>query len=303
MRLKSTVIFSFVALIPFSVLGQVTLPKADVLKKNKVKEVIVFQHNLPSVYADSTQLKASTQLDQPPFIWAKYWLNNSGYPDSMHNYIKGVVFRKEVFKYESKGQLKSIEAFNHKNESVNIEIATIGSKGQIEYTISSKGVLKTVKLTDKSHRVIQAKIYTESSIYGYDSMLYYHDFKSDTSVETYYSNGEVIHQLTKKWIGAKPDSFYQSFYQSNSEAGRMPSYAVMFPVDANGFLVVPNDMAFGEMFSKINYQNRYKLYDPFDIKLSRLMKEVELVYQSKTIEQQRKNVTHRHYYTFDYAVK
>ncbi|MFT5512409.1 MAG: hypothetical protein ACI8SE_000807 [Bacteroidia bacterium] len=284
-------------------MGQVRFPTASVLKKNKVTNIVVRQHNLPNSYIDSTKMESNAQLDQLPFIWAKCWLNASGYPDSIHNYMQDVAYRKELFNYESKGQLKGIEVINHKNQSVTLEIASFGKNGQITYLAYSKGKLKAVKLTDKSHHVMLSNVYTDARIFGYDSLVYRHDFEADTSVETYYLNGVISHQLTKKWLGSGPDSFYQSFYQSNAEAGRMPSYHVMLPVARDGSLIVPDVMAFGDMFRVITYQNRFLLYNPFGEKIEKLFVEDTLIKQSETIEQKRTNTTIRHFYTFHYVFK
>lgn len=303
LRLQSTFILACLGLLPFCSIGQVTLPNPAILKKNKVKNVVVFQQNLPSVYADTTQKEELTPLDQAPFIWAKYWLNAAGYPDSMYNYMQGVSYRKEVYTYGSPGKLKQVEVFNHRNESVNKEVMVTGKKGSIVCKGYSKGQLKTTRLTDKNHRVIRSKIYTDAHIYGYDSLVFYHDFAADTSIEKYYLNGVISHQLSKKWLGDGPDSFYQSFYQSNAESGRMPSYSVILPVSEKGTLVVPRDMAFAEMFASITYSNRFEKYIAFEGKLSDLLVETDLVQQSQIIEQKRSNVTLRHFYTFDYGVK
>ena len=303
MKLKSTIIAAVIAVLPISTNAQVTLPTASVLKKNKVRTIVVRQHNLPSVYVDSSQNDANGQLDQPPFIWAKYWINASGYPDSMYNYMQGIAYRKEVFQYRSKGQLRAINTFNFKNEIIQRETVDEGKQGSLIYRTFSKGQLKAVRHTDKLNRITDSWQLPDARIYGYDSMVYRHDFKADTSTETYYLSGEVSHQLTKKWLGNGPDSFYQSFYQSSPESGRMPSYTVTLPVDESGKLIVPSDLPFGEMFKSLTYKNRFNRYDPFTEELGDLLTHDSLLAQSEIIEKPRPTVTHRHFYTFEYGVE
>jgi hypothetical protein len=280
--------------------GQFTLPTKEVLKSNKVSSVTITKHNLPSSDADSSETMEKSSLDKASFVWAKYWFNAEGLPDSMYNFMQNVAYRKEVYTYRG-DEMTAIEVTNHRRESANILKATKLKKGDVVYRNYVKGELNRETFCNKNKEIYFRRILTNARIYGYDSIIYIDDIKADTSMETYYLNGKVSHQLSKRWKGTKPDSFFQDFYQSNAEAGRMPSYSVAFKVTNQGRLMVPNDVSFPAIFEVISYDTRHTNYDPFNEKLGQLLQVDSLATESTIVIQKRPNVIHRHYYTFDYA--
>lgn len=295
---KPRLIFIVCLLTFLNASGQLMLPTTDILKVNKVQHIVVVKHTL----IDTVPVETAPLVDLTPQVWAKYWINKKGTPDSMYNYMQGAAYRKELYQYDKKGRLRSIAIYNYKNELTVLE-ELLPSKRGMTYRMFSKGALKTVKKMDKDHRVYLSKQYADAKIYGYDSSVMFHDFDADTSQEAYYLNGKVSHQLTKKWLGAGPDSFYQCFYQSTAESGRMPSYELTFSVADNGSINVPDNLPFGEMFKSIQYSDRFEMFMALDHEFKKTFQLDALIEQSDTFKHRSKNQLLSHYYTFEYAFR
>ncbi|MFT5725044.1 MAG: hypothetical protein ACI9JN_002167 [Bacteroidia bacterium] len=303
-RIKTSITLAFCLIlcsITSASWSQVELPNQSVLKSNKVRTIQVVKQQLLALQTDSNQRPTLKTLDQAPVMWAKYWFNESGLPDSMYNYMQGVAFRKELFEYNKSKQLIRFEAIDYKGTSITKVTMTPLKNGETQYRTYTKGALKRLVIANKLNQVLYAKTITNPMIFGYDSLVYAHQLNRNTSVETYYLSDSVSHKLTQKWVGDVPDSFYQTFYQSNVEAGRMPSYSFGFKVKPDGRLFIEKTQAFPSLFQSVSYQNRFVIETTLQSKISKILVKDTLLEKSSIISQQRRALIQRHYYIFEYA--
>ncbi len=285
---------------PEYLFAQLKLPNQQVIKDSSILQISVTKHTLPDQALVSSH-QPKTTIEQEPYLWATYWFNKKGMPDSMYNYMDGIKYRSESYTYDNKGELVAMAVVNHKGETTVQKRVTKLSKGNKLYATYNRSGLKEATFCNKRGYIYLSKKYVNPMIFGYDSVVFTQKNAPFYSSETYFANGVISHKLSKSWVGSGPDSFYQSFYQSNAESGRMPSYQVGFEVTDSGQLVVPNDFPFPKMFESVSYENRFSMCTPISEKIDQLLTEKALNKQSETFELQTPTAILRHYYTFDYA--
>ena len=197
--------------------------------------------------------------------------------------------------------MTSLRVTNSKGETTLLKQSKPLAKGHTVTTIHSKSKLREITYCDKNGHVYLSKKYVNPDVFGYDSLVYSIQQKPFIATEKYYANGDVSHSLTKKWTTSPADSFHQPFFQSTTEAGRLPSYHFSFGVDDSGKVVLPPDFPFPELFANVNYQNRNLACTTIDDKLMAVMTSQTLLSKSEINELRTPKAIIRHYYTFDYA--
>lgn len=299
-RLLPCILCVAVILNPGFLFAQLTLPNKKVIKDSSVLRISVTKHDLPNQSVNVSN-QAKTTIEKEPYLWATYWFNKNGMPDSMNNYMDGVAYRSEAYTYDKKGVLIMIEVVNEKGEITWLKKVSKLSKGNTLYSTYGKTGLKESTYCNKRGHIYLSKRFVNPVVLGYDSVVFVQDNEPFNSTEAYFANGEISHKLTKNWVGSGPDSFYQSFYQSNAESGRMPSYQVGFEVNDSGQVVVPNTFPFPKMFESVTYRNRFLHCPSLSEKIDNMLIGKSLIKQSETFELKTPKAVLRHYYTFDYA--
>ena len=138
-RLLPCILCVAVILNPGFLFAQLTLPNKKVIKDSSVLRISVTKHDLPNQPVNVSN-QAKTTIEKEPYLWATYWFNKNGMPDSMNNYMDGVAYRSEAYTYDKKGVLIMIEVVNEKGEITWLKKVSKLSKGNTLYSTMVKRV-------------------------------------------------------------------------------------------------------------------------------------------------------------------
>jgi len=251
----------FLTLAVLSSYAQYSLPKCYLLKKDKVKSVSVVRHTMPTTTVDGLVLKQEVQ--KPPMLIAKYFINKQGKPDSMYSISQGVAHRKEVFGY-SKNQLTNWYTVNHKGDTITAITEEYLGKKEIRRVEKRNGQTTSISSIENG---IVLRTYRKSNamIFGFDSMSAEYNPATKQFRESYFNAGELTHQLLRTWYTNEgKDSFNQRFIQKRKEAGLMPSHNITLAVNKDGKMIIPDGTPFKSQFEALTYDATVKKYQSLE---------------------------------------
>jgi len=297
--LKSSSLTAFLLVLSTLTYAQLSLPKHDVLAENNISEITITYNPLTPLDLDSNEI-TDAKIVAESFNQSKYWFDKNGYPDSVYSFAQKKIFSKTYFQYNSNHELIHLTSVNNYIDTLSETWVEELPKGERIIYNKRGSLLTDVQKVDKLNRVYYEKRITNNNYLGYDSSIYTYKFNEDLEEDKYYSKGKVSHKLTRHWYTSnKRDSFQEVFYQSTTEAGRLPGYSYSFAVNEDGSLLIPENNELGYQFLKINRNARFRSPSEVGQHALKLFTETEIVTKTDVNLRKQRNGYYRYFLSFD----